>query len=263
MTGKDRTPVLGILQARISASRLPGKVLLPILGEPMIFRHIERLRRSADIDLVVVATSTDSSDDPLAAACQHRGVPCFRGDLQDVLGRVVQAGRPYRPDAIVRLTADCPLADATLIDDLVTYFRSGSYDYVSNCFPPTFPDGLDAEVVRFSCLEEADRDAVLPSHREHVTPFLRAHPARFRIGHVSAPVDLSALRWTVDEPEDFEFVCRVYERLYPERPDFDTADILELLAKEPALSELNARFRRNEGSRTSAEADAAFLARNG
>ncbi|OFW06430.1 MAG: spore coat protein [Acidobacteria bacterium RIFCSPLOWO2_02_FULL_68_18] len=254
--------VVGILQARLSSSRLPGKVLLPILGEPMLFRHLERLRRSTEMDRVVVATSTDPSDDPLAAACRQRDVPCFRGDLHDVLRRVVDAARPYRPDAVVRLTGDCPLADPALVDDLIRYFRAGSYDYASNCFPPTFPDGLDAEVVRFSSLEEAYREAVLPSHREHVTPFLRAHLERYRIGHISGSVDRSAMRWTVDEPEDFEFVRQVYERLYPTTPEFDTPDILDLLAREPALQAINARFTRNEGSHASRQADAEYLSRN-
>lgn len=254
--------VIGILQARVSATRLPGKVLLSILGEPMLFRHIERLRRSTEMLRVVVATSTDPSDDALAAACEERDVPCFRGDLRDVLGRVVEAARPYEPDAVVRLTGDCPLADPALIDALIRHFHAGAYDYVSNCFPPTFPDGLDAEVVRYACLEEANRSAVLPSHREHVTPYLRAHPEQFRIGHVANPVDRSALRWTVDEPEDFEFVRRVYERLYPSKPDFGTDDILALIASDPATQAINARFNRNEGSRTSLEADADYLARN-
>ena len=255
------TSVVGILQARTSASRLPGKVLLPILGEPMLFRHIERLRRSAEMNVVVVATSTDPIDDVLAAACRERDVPCCRGSLDDVLGRVVQAARPYQPDVVVRLTGDCPLADPALIDEVIRHFRAGAYDYVSNCFPPTFPDGLDVEVMRFSRLEEADREAVLPSHREHVTPFLRAFPGRFRIGHVAAPIDLSALRWTVDEPADFEFVRLVYEHLYPAKPDFATQDILDLVERESAMQAINARFTRNEGTRKSLQADAEYLAR--
>jgi spore coat polysaccharide biosynthesis protein SpsF (cytidylyltransferase family) len=254
--------VVGILQARTSASRLPGKVLLPILGEPMLFRHVERLRRSVEMDVIVVATSTDPSDDALTAACHDRNVPCARGSLDDVLGRVVQIARPYRPDAIVRLTGDCPLADSALIDKVVRGFWAGKYDYLANCFPPTFPDGLDAEVIRFACLEEADREAVLPSHREHVTPFCRAHPERFRIGNMSSPVDMSHLRWTVDGPEDFEFVRLVYERLYPTKPDFTTEDILSLVEREPALQAMSAQFTRNEGSRTSLQADAEYLSKH-
>jgi spore coat polysaccharide biosynthesis protein SpsF (cytidylyltransferase family) len=253
---------IAIVQARTSSSRLRGKVLIPILGEPMLIRHIERLRCCKEIDLIRVATSSDPSDDALAAVCDAHNVSCFRGSLDDVLDRFVQAARPYRPDVVVRLTGDCPLADPTLIDDVIRYFRAGDYDYVCNFAPPTFPDGLDVEVVRFTCLEQAAQEAVLPSHREHVTPFLRAHPERYRLGNLARPVDLSHLRWTVDEPEDFEFVRRVYERLYPTRQDFSTNDILNLIEQEPALQAINARFTRNEGARKSLQADAEYFARH-
>lgn len=254
--------ILGILQARMSSSRLPGKVLLPILGEPMLVRHLERLSRCRRLDHLVVATTTDISDDALAAVCEGRSVACFRGSLSDVLDRFVRAARPYRPDVVVRLTGDCPLADPVLIDEVIDFFETGGYDYASNCVPATFPDGLDVEVMRFTALEEAAFEALLPSHREHVTPFLRAHPERYRLGNVAGPVDRSHLRWTVDEPEDFEFVRCVYERLYLEKPDFTTQDILELLDREPALQAVNSKFERNEGARKSRQADAEYLARN-
>ena len=256
------TRILGILQARVSSSRLPGKVLLPILGQPMLVRQLERLDRCRTIDRLLVATSTDGSDDTLAVACEHRGVACFRGHLLDVLDRFVHAARPYRPEIVVRLTGDCPLADPIMIDDVIGFFESGDYDYVSNFVPPTFPDGLDVEVMRFAALEDAAREASLPSHREHVTPFLRAHPERYRLGNLAGPVDLSHLRWTVDEPEDVEFVRGVYERLYPAKPDFTTQDILELLDREQALLAINSTFSRNEGLRKALQADAEYLARN-
>lgn len=253
---------LAVLQARMSSSRLPDKVLQPILGKPMLLRQIERTSRSCEIDRLVVATSTDASDDPLAVVCQEAGIDCFRGALADVLDRFVQAARPHQPALVVRLTGDCPLADPALIDQVIRFFDDGDYDYASNRTPPSFPDGLDVEVVRFTCLEQAAREAVLPSHREHVTPFLRAHPERYRLGNVTQAVDLSHLRWTVDEPEDLEFVRLVYERLYPAKPDFTTENILNLIEREPEIQAINSRFARNEGSRKSLQADAEFLARN-
>jgi spore coat polysaccharide biosynthesis protein SpsF (cytidylyltransferase family) len=226
---------LAILQARMSSSRLPGKVLAPVLGQPMLLRQIERLRRCREIDRLVVATSTDPSDDPVAAVCRDAGVRVFRGSLTDVLGRFVEAARPHAPAIVVRLTADCPLTDPSVVDRVIRFFETSDCDYASNCIVRTFPRGLDVEVMRWACLEEAAKEAVLPGHREHVTPFLRAHPERYRLGNLSDPVDRSQLHWTVDEPEDLAFVRLVYERLYPTRPDFATGDILDLIASEPAL----------------------------
>jgi len=253
------TGILAVLQARMSSTRLPGKSLIPVLGQPMLLRQVERLRRCREVDRLAVATSSDASDDELAALCASHDLACFRGSLEDVLDRFVQAARLYRPVAVIRLTGDCPLTDPGLIDEVVRFFRHGGYDYVSNCFPPTYPDGLDVEVMRYACLEEAAKEAVLPSHREHVTPFLRAHPERYRLGNYESPVDRSALRWTVDEPEDLEFVRLVYGRLYPVNPNFTTEDILAVLAREPHLGAINARFGRNEGSARSKLADRQYL----
>lgn len=235
---------------------------MPILDQPMLFLQIERLLRCVEFDHLVVATSVDSSDDALAAACEEHGVACFRGSLNDVLDRFVQAALPYQPDTVVRLTGDCPLADSLVIDAVIRYFHAGAYDYASNCVSPTFPDGLDVEVTRFSCLEQARQEAVMPSQREHVTPFLRAHPERFKLGNYADVIDRSWMRWTVDEPEDFEFVRQVYEHLYPTKPDFSTKDILELLERESALQNINSKFKRNEGTKKSFLADAEFLSRN-
>lgn len=221
----------------------------------MLFRQTERLRRCKEFEQLVVATSVDLSDDPLAAGCAARGIACARGSLNDVLDRFIQSAMPYQPEAIVRLTGDCPLADPALIDEVIRYFHAGNYDYVSNCMPPTFPDGLDVEVMRFACLEQASREAVLPSEREHVTSFLPAHPEWFRLGNYVASVDRSGLRWTVDEPEDFEFVRFIYEKLYPIKPDFTTDDILNLLERYPDLRSVNSTFERNEGLRKSLQAD--------
>ena len=257
MTRDVPVRILAILQARVSSSRLPGKVLRPILSEPMLFRQIERIRRARQIERLVVATSVDASDDPLAALCNERGVDCFRGSLADVLDRFYRAAVPHAPAHVVRLTGDCPLTDPAVIDATIALHLAGRYDYTSNALEPTFPDGLDVEVMRFACLEQAWQEAILLSQREHVTPFLYGHPERFRLGVLKNGVDLSALRWTVDEPADFEFVSRVYGDLYPANAAFDSGDILKLLQERREYQELNRNITRNEGYRISLAGDAA------
>lgn len=240
--------ILAILQARMGSSRLPGKVLKPILGESMLARQIERVRRAATIDRLVVATSTDRSDDPIAALCARLGIDCFRGSLDDVLDRFCRAAERYSPEQVVRLTGDCPLIDPNVIDAVARFHLAGGYDYSSNTLHPTFPDGLDVEIFRYACLAEAGREATSPFEREHVTPFLHQQPARYRLGDFRRSPDLSALRWTVDNPEDYELVCRVYAALYPSNPNFALDDIVALFENSPDLAKINARYRRNEGS---------------
>ena len=244
-----------VLQVRAGSTRLPGKALRPLLGAPMLERELERVRRAQRIDVLIVATSARTDDDPIAGLCARLGVHCHRGSLEDVLDRVYGAVLPEAPSHVVRLTGDCPLADPDLIDRVVGFCIDGGYDYASNTLEPTFPDGLDVEVMRMEALAAAWREARLPSEREHVTPFLHKHPERFRLGSFKATRDLSALRWTVDEPEDFELVERVYGELYPKNSAFSTADILSLLEKVPELRTINTRHRRNEGYRKSLGGD--------
>ncbi len=253
--------IIAILQARVSSTRLPGKVLKPILGRPMLLRQIERIRRTRRIDRLVVATSSEPADDAIETLCAGNAVDCFRGSLDDVLDRFYRAAGRYGPEHVVRLTGDCPLTDPAIIDAVIEFYLSGNLDYASNTVSPTFPDGLDVEVFRFDCLAQAWREAVLPSQREHVTPFLHQQPERFKIGNLVHAEDLSVLRWTVDEPEDFEFARSVYEKLYPVKPDFAMEDILALLEKYPNLRSINSAFERNEGLKKSLQADERFLTR--
>lgn len=243
--------IIGIIQARASSRRLPGKVLKPLLGRPMLARQLERLQRAETIDRLVVATSTEKSDDPVEALCTDLEIDCFRGDLEDVLDRVYHAANLYSDDhvrdQILRLTADCPITDPELIDELVGFHLKGKFDYSSNCLEPTFPDGLDAEIMTFSALEEAWSEATEPSHLEHVTPFIYSQPERYRLGSFKQKDDFSKLRWTVDEPADFAFVRKVFSMLYPTNPDFGTSDLLDLLVLRPELTRLNAHLERNEG----------------
>lgn len=252
--------ILAILQARVTSSRLPGKVLKPLLGSPMLLRQIERLQKAQKIDRLLVATSNEPSDDLIEKRCEEHGIGCYRGSLNDVLDRFYQAARVFNPEHVVRLTADCPLADPVLIDDVIGFYLEGGFDYASNAIEPTFPDGLDVEIFRFSCLEQAWRDATLPSQREHVTPFIHQQPLQFKIGHYKSPSDLSHLRWTVDEPKDFELVTMIYEALYPRNPDFSTQDILGLLDQRPELANWNTTHQRNEGYQKSLKADVSLTA---
>ena len=249
--------VLAIVQARVSSTRLPGKVLKPILGRPMLWRQLERLQSSVKIDQLMVATSDQADDQKLVTMCKEIGVACFCGSLNDVLDRFYNAAQSVGAHTIVRLTGDCPIIDAEVVDSVIEHFQKIECDYASNTNPPTYPDGLDVEVMSFNCLQQAWREAELPSQREHVTPFIHQQPERFKLANCVHHTDLSHLRWTVDEPEDFEFVTKVFEALYPENPTFTMANVLRLLEDHPELSSMNAGFERNEGMKKSLVEDKA------
>jgi spore coat polysaccharide biosynthesis protein SpsF len=240
--------IIAILQARASSRRLPGKVLKPILGQPMLARQIERIRRAVRLDALVLATSDGTEDDAVAAVGSSIGVPVYRGSLDDVLDRFYRAAEPYRPSHVVRLTGDCPLADWRVIDAVIDLALTSGHDYASNTMPPTFPDGLDVEIIRFPALAAAWREATSAPEREHVTPFLRNHPERFTFANLPSPEDLSALRWTVDEPADFTFVTAIYEALYPADPAFGTDDVLRFARANPQIVCVNSGIKRNAGS---------------
>jgi spore coat polysaccharide biosynthesis protein SpsF len=245
--------IVGILQARTSSSRLPGKVLMPLLGQPMLARQIERLQRAQRLDRLIVATTSEPADDAIVALSEQLGIESFRGSVEDVLDRFFRAASSYAPSHVVRLTADCPLADWELIDRLVESALAGGFDYASTALRPTWPDGLDAEIMTFAALETAWREARSPVEREHVTQFIVQHSERFTQGSLESEADLSAMRWTVDEPRDYEFVSRVYEALYPANPAFATDDIMQLLREKPEFLEINGGIERNEGLRLSIE----------
>ncbi len=237
--------VLAILQARMSSSRLPGKVLAPLAGAPMILRQIERIRRAAQIDRLVVATSTDGSDDALANVLAVAGVDLFRGPLDDVLARFVGALDAFGPtDHVVRLTADCPLADPEVIDAVIERVACSDADYGSSTPPRrTFPKGLDAEAMTATALRDAAARASTPEEREHVTWALHRRADLYRQVFVSQAADEGDVRWTVDYPHDYAFVSAVYEALYPARPDFTSDDIRRFVRSRPDLSSLGGERR--------------------
>jgi spore coat polysaccharide biosynthesis protein SpsF (cytidylyltransferase family) len=245
---------VAIIQARMTSTRLPGKIMADLAGKPLLYHVVARAQKARTLDLVAVATTDRLTDDQVAQYCGTMGVPYFRGDEDDVLDRYYQAAKQFRADVVVRLTADCPLLDPTVIDKVVQVFCSDDYDYVSNTIKPTYPDGLDAEVFRRAALEQAWREAHLKSEREHVTPYIWKQPNLFRLRNVENEQDLSDLRWTVDEPEDLEFVRRVYAHLGSE-PSFGMMQVLALLRDRPEISKVNIGFERNEGYQESVHED--------
>lgn len=236
---------VAIIQARMSSSRLPGKVLADIAGRPMLTHVVRRAQRAKKINLVTVATSYDQSDDVLAELCTKEGIPCFRGNLDDVLDRYYQAARFFDADVVVRLTADCPLLDPAVIDKVVTTFFNGNFDFVSNARECTYPDGLDTSVFRRTVLEQAWKEAKLKSEREHVTAYIIKNPQIFRLGSVCHTEDLSSMRWTVDEKNDLEFVRAVFRSIG--KLDFGLSDVLHVLKKQPEMQTINTGIIRNEG----------------
>lgn len=221
--------ILGVIQARMSSTRLPGKVLADVAGVPMLGRQVERLLRSRRLDELVVATSDQASDDALADYAAGLDLTVVRGDLEDVLGRFVLTLDAYpEAAAVVRMTADCPLTDWRVLDDLIDLFRATQADYANNTATRTFPHGLDVEVMKASVLRTAAREATSAYDREHVTPFIYNSVGRFRTQVLTRAPSLAQLRWTVDHPADLDFVRHVYGRLHGSDPDFGTEAVAGL-----------------------------------
>lgn len=236
-----------IVQARMGSSRFPGKVLAEIAGRPMLQHVVERAARIHAANEVVLATSDDPGNRPLLDLAARLGVPAYAGSESDVLDRYYQAAKRCGSDVIVRITADCPLLDPEVSSDVVRTFAGGEFDYVTNCLPPTYPDGLDTEVFSFAALERAWREASLESEREHVTPYIWKNPGKFRIRNVRGSRDLSHLRWTVDHADDLAFVRSIYARLEGRETTFGMDDVLRLLETEAGLADINRDHSRNEG----------------
>ena len=237
---------IAIVQARMSSTRLPNKVMREITGRPMIELLLERLSAVKRIDQIIVATSEELQNDPLVAHVEKLGYIVTRGSENDVLDRYYQAARPLSPQAVVRITADCPLIDPALVDAVIEHFEFLGVDYASNTAPATFPDGLDTEVFRFSALERAALEASHPNDREHVTQYIR-HSGHFSTANYRGVNDCSAHRWTVDEPEDFDVVREVFEHFCP-RVDFGWEEVLELSLSAPQIFEMNRHLERNAGA---------------
>jgi spore coat polysaccharide biosynthesis protein SpsF len=238
----ERQPkVVCIVEARFNSTRLPGKVLMPILGEPMLVRMIERLRLSRTLDDVVVATTDGAADDALAATVERMGAHIFRGSEDDVLDRVVKAAESSEAEVIVETTGDCPLIDPGLIDKVVGDFLVGGADFVSNILPHTTPRGTDVRVFRAADLAEINEKSTDPADHEHVSLHFWEHLDRYQCRNVEMdlPDVVAKLRFTVDTAEDLEFVRAIYAGLYDKNPAFSLVDVLDFLNANPHLLEIN------------------------
>ena len=242
---KKTLSIVCIIQARMGSSRLPGKVLKQICGRPMLGWVAERASRSKMITKIVVATTTDLGDDPVEDFCKSSSITCFRGSEFDVLDRYYQAAKANHAEFIVRLTADCPLIDAPLIDATIEKLLETEADFAANRLPPphlrTYPIGLDTEVATFKSLETAWKLAEKPFEREHVMPFLYDPQNNFKIVVLDADKNYGNQRWTVDTPEDLDFIQQVTEKLGC-RMDFGWEDVLKILNDNPELSKINANI---------------------
>ncbi len=241
----SRLNIVAIIQARMGSRRLPGKVMMDVAGKPLLIHVITRAQSIRGIDRVVLATTVCEQDQQLVRTATECGIETFTGSELDVLDRYFQAAVKFSAGAVVRITADCPLLDPFVSSAVVEAFRTGDYDYVSNVHPPTFPDGLDTEVLSFEALERTWKEASLPADREHVTPFIRRHSENFKVSNVVNDRDWSHLRWTVDESADLRFVRAVYEQLYSESQMFGMPEVLKLLEDFPELNNMNAQYSRN------------------
>jgi spore coat polysaccharide biosynthesis protein SpsF len=233
---------VAIIQARMSSTRLPGKVLKVVAGRTILDRMVERVQKAKQVDETIVATTIDASDNVIVEYCEKVGIACYRGSLQDVLDRYYQAAVLHKADIIVRLTGDCPLIDPDLIDAVVDTLINEKADFACNRLPPpltrTYPIGLDVEACTFAALKRAWTEATEKHEREHVLPYLYDVPGRFKVVQLNHSQDLGTMRWTLDTPEDLVLLEQVYAR-FGGRNDFSWLDVLELFNKEPTLAEIN------------------------
>ena len=236
--------VTAIIQARMSSSRLPGKVLLDLGGVPVLAHVINRLRKTK-VDQIVVATSTNTDDNDIAALAKCLTVDIFRGNLTDVLDRYYQASLSFPSTYILRITADCPLLDPCIVNSLLERGISGAYDFYS--LAPSAPDGLDCTLLSRFALHAAYHEALLPSEREHVAPFIEKQPTRFRNGYYDhfPNEDLGHLRLTLDEPSDYSLLTELSKVLPPN--DYSFCSVYNALMDNPSLLSLNSHIVRNEG----------------
>jgi len=238
---------VAIIQARISSTRLPGKVLKKIEGKTVLEHVIDRVKAAKKLDDVIVATTVEKEDLEIVKLCANLGISVFCGPEDDVLDRYYQTARLFKVDHIIRITSDCPLIDFKVIEDVVDLYFKKNADYATNTIPETFPDGEDVEIFSFKTLKIAWENAKLSSQREHVTPYIKNNPNIFKIINLKSNINLNNKRWTIDEPEDFEFIKIIYKNLYPKDSLFGMETILNYLRKNPEVEKINKNIIRNEG----------------
>lgn len=237
----SRVKIIGIIEARMRSTRLPGKVLKPVLGRPMLELMVERLRRARTLDGLIIATTDQPSDDPICELANSLGIGCFRGSEEDVLDRVHRTAESAGADIIVELTGDCPLHDPAIVDKVVADYRLGGADFVANMLSYTTPRGTDVRVFSAPALAEIAATSQDPADREHVSLHFWEHPEKYRLRNVSFDLgdDAAEFRLTVDTPADFTLVSRIYEALYPVNSDFSIHDVLDYLRQHPDVAIIN------------------------
>jgi spore coat polysaccharide biosynthesis protein SpsF len=245
--GQNPKKVVIVVQARMSSTRFPGKILKPILGKSLLNRMLERLQMIRHEATIVIATSDAEQDDIIENEANIIGVPCFRGSLNNCLDRHYRAGKSYDADVVIKIPSDCPLIDPHIIDHVLDFYldHEDDYDFVSNLHPATWPDGNDVEIMTMACIEKAWKEASRPLELEHTTPYIWENPDKFRIGNVTWPAELDysmSHRFTIDYPEDYLFINKVYEELYPQKANFSCYDILKLLDGQPEIYQINAKY---------------------
>ena len=238
--------IVATIEARMTSSRFPGKVLMEACGKPMLQHMIERLQRVPSLDGIVVATTGNDADVPIVNLAQRMGVGFFQGSEYDVLLRVLHSARAYDIDVIVEMTGDCPLIDPVLVEDCIRGYQVAGVDYVSNVLERTYPRGMDTQVFATEVLADVADRTVDPEDHEHVSIFIYSHPEIYSLKNMPGPPELTnpGLGLTLDTPEDLELIRRIFETLYPNNPNFTLADILAVLKDNPTLTELNAHVRR-------------------
>jgi len=237
--------ITAIIQARVGSTRLPNKVFAELSGKPLIWHVVERVRRSKRIEKIVLATTVNPMDDSLAEWANSHNVEVFRGSEEDVLSRYYQAALSSGASTIARITADDPFKDPEITDEVIDLCIEGELDFACNNNPPSFPEGLDAEIISMSALERAEREVQDPLDREHVTLHFYKHPEKFRQKNLSHSEDISFLRWTIDTEPDLEMARLVYKHLYKEDKIFLMNDILRLLESKPEIKDINMNVKRS------------------
>lgn len=242
----SKKKIVATIEARMTSSRLPGKVLKPLAGKPALERVIERLKKSRHIHQIVVATTVNDTDLPIVDLCRELGVSVFRGSENDVLSRVLDAAKSAEADLIVEITGDCPLIDPAIVDQCIELFQSGNFDYVSNVMERTFPAGLATQVFPYSVLADVSSKTTDIEDREHVSLYIYTHPETYRLNNLAAPAELKhpEIILTLDTPEDYTVLSTIYDNVYPKNPNFTTQDVLDYLKKNPDLAKLNERIKR-------------------
>lgn len=232
-----------IVQARFGSTRLPGKILKPLSGKPMLLHVFNRLAQAKLVDKIIIATTILPEDDAVQIFCEENKILFFRGSSADVLSRYYETAKRFNSNVIIRITADCPLIDPTIIDKMVERFTEETvkekFEYLSNVSPRTFPRGLDTEIFSFASLEKTYHEAHQEYEREHVTPYIYQHPEIFSLSNYPNNHDYSFHRWTVDTAEDFELIKEIYDALYNEKKIFLFADVLKLFENRPELFNIN------------------------